>query len=94
MAVYREVFETILFFEAITSQAGPAGLRSVVLGALAGVLAITALAVGAFRFGLQLPRNWQGDAPHAGSQLILQIAHGHLDRERHERLPPSCASSR
>jgi len=29
VAVYRELFETILFLEAITSQAGPAGMNAV-----------------------------------------------------------------
>jgi len=55
VAVYREVFETILFFEAILTQAGPTGLRAVVAGVLAGGLLLAALAVGAFRFGLRMP---------------------------------------
>jgi high-affinity iron transporter len=55
IAVYREVFETILFFEAIVTQAGPTGLRAVVFGALAGGLLLATLALGAFRFGLRMP---------------------------------------
>jgi len=55
MAVYREAFETILFFEAITAQAGPSGLHAVLLGIAAGALLLAVLALGAFRFGLRMP---------------------------------------
>lgn len=55
VAVYREVFETMLFFEAIVTQAGPTGVRAVVFGVCAGALLLTALALGAFRFGLRMP---------------------------------------
>jgi high-affinity iron transporter len=55
VAVYRELFESILFFEAIAAQAGPAGLHAVFMGAAAGAVLLTALALGAFRYGLRMP---------------------------------------
>jgi high-affinity iron transporter len=55
VAVYRELFETILFLEAITSQAGPTGMNAVLAGAGAGLLLLALLALFAFRFGLRMP---------------------------------------
>jgi high-affinity iron transporter len=55
VAVYRELFETILFLEAITSQAGPAGTRAIVAGCASGLVLLALLALFAFRFGLRMP---------------------------------------
>jgi high-affinity iron transporter len=55
LAVYRELFETVLFYEALGLQVGSEGLHMIWLGigvALAILLAIVFLMV---RFGLQLP---------------------------------------
>jgi high-affinity iron transporter len=55
VAIYREVFETILFYEAIAAQAGELGRNAVLAGAGAGLLLLAALALVTFRFGLRLP---------------------------------------
>jgi high-affinity iron transporter len=55
VAVYRELFETILFMQAITSQAGPAGSRAIVLGSATGIAVLGLLALAGFRFGRRMP---------------------------------------
>jgi high-affinity iron transporter len=55
VAVYREVFETILFYEAVIANAGPEGLRSVLFGTAAGACLLLVLAYVAFRVGARLP---------------------------------------
>jgi high-affinity iron transporter len=55
LAVYREVFETVLFYEALWVQAGDAGHGGVIggFGAAAAALALIAWLV--FRYGVRLP---------------------------------------
>jgi high-affinity iron transporter len=55
LAVYREIFEVVLFYEALWAQAGPGGGRPLLagVGAAVGVLALVAWAV--FHYGLRLP---------------------------------------
>jgi high-affinity iron transporter len=55
MAVYRELFETILFFEALAAQAGPGGTRSLGVGVAAGAGLLGLLAVAILRFGMRVP---------------------------------------
>jgi high-affinity iron transporter len=52
VAVYREVFETILFFTALSAEGNVGALA---LGALAGVVCLTVIAVAMFRFSKRLP---------------------------------------
>jgi high-affinity iron transporter len=52
IAVYREVFETILFF---TAMAAEGGVGSLVAGGLAGVVALAVIAVAMLRFSRRLP---------------------------------------
>lgn len=55
LAVYRELFEIILFYEALLSQAGPAGQRAV-LGGIAAATVLLALVGGAIlKFSVRLP---------------------------------------
>jgi len=51
-AVYREGFETVLFYQALLFDAGYA---SVLLGAIPGALVIGAIGVGIIRMGVKLP---------------------------------------
>ena len=51
-AVYREGFETVLFYQALLFDAGYA---SVLMGALPGALVIGAIGVGIIRMGVKLP---------------------------------------
>jgi high-affinity iron transporter len=52
IAVYREVFETILFF---TAMAAEGSVGSLVAGGLAGAVALVAIAVAMLRFSRRLP---------------------------------------
>ncbi|HKP34110.1 MAG TPA: FTR1 family protein [Sphingomicrobium sp.] len=52
IAVYREVFETILFFTAMAAEGSVGGL---VAGGLAGCVALAAIAVAMLRFSQRLP---------------------------------------
>lgn len=54
LAVYREAFETVLFYQALWLRA-PAQGAAVVAGFLAGGLALALLMVGMFQFGLKIP---------------------------------------
>lgn len=54
-AVYRELFEIILFYEALWAQAGPDGHAAIAGGAVGGAALLTAAAVAIFRFGVRLP---------------------------------------
>jgi high-affinity iron transporter len=55
VAVYRECFETVLFFQALSAQAGPAGEAPLVAGIGAGLILLAVLALTVFRFGQRMP---------------------------------------
>lgn len=62
LAVYREGFETILFYKALLTSAGPAGAAgfgggggAVAAGILAGALALVIVYVAINRFGVKVP---------------------------------------
>lgn len=55
IAVYREVFETILFFQALWLQTTPAGQRMVLFGALCGAVALALASWGLLRLSTRLP---------------------------------------
>lgn len=56
VAVYREVFETVLFYQALWVQVTlPRAASSTVAGAATGLLAIFGIAWAIFRFGVRLP---------------------------------------
>lgn len=55
VAVYRECFETVLFFQALAAQAGPEGRGSLAAGVGAGIVVLAVLAILVFRFGQRLP---------------------------------------
>jgi len=55
IAVYRECFETVLFYQALAAQAGPAGSGPLFAGISAGVVLLAVLALTVFRFGQRLP---------------------------------------
>lgn len=55
IAVYREVFETILFFQALWLQTTPAGQSMVLVGALCGALALALVSWGLLRLSTRLP---------------------------------------
>jgi high-affinity iron transporter len=57
LAVYREGFETILFYQALLTSAGAArgGTPAVVAGVAAGALALVIIYVAIDRFGMRIP---------------------------------------
>ena len=55
VAVYRECFETVLFYQALAAHAGPAGARPIAAGIGAGIVLLAILAALVFRFGRRLP---------------------------------------
>lgn len=55
VAVYREILETVLFFQALAAQAGPEGRDALLAGIGAGVALLAVLATSVFRLGQRLP---------------------------------------
>lgn len=55
LAVYREVFETILFYQALWIQVEPAAHRAVFGGAAAAVVVLVAVTWAVERFGVRMP---------------------------------------
>jgi high-affinity iron transporter len=56
LAVYREGFETVLFYKALIISAGPsAGLTPILGGMLAGAVLLVGVYVAVSRFGIRLP---------------------------------------
>ena len=55
IAVYRELFETVLFYEALWAQAGVAGGPAIIGGLSAAIVALGIIAWLIFRFGMRLP---------------------------------------
>jgi high-affinity iron transporter len=55
VAVYRECFETVLFFQALSAQAGTDGTAPLFAGIGAGAALLAVLALTVFRFGQRLP---------------------------------------
>ena len=55
LAVYREMFETVLFYQALWVQTGEAGRGALVSGLVAAVVVLAAIGWGLFRYSLRLP---------------------------------------
>jgi len=55
IAVYREVFETVLFYQTLWLQAGAGGQHMVLLGFLSAAAALVVLAWLIFKFSVRLP---------------------------------------
>jgi len=58
LAVYREAFETVLFYQALWIEAGPAGRLAVAGGFGVAALGLVLLAWLILRMGLHLPVGW------------------------------------
>lgn len=58
LAVYREAFETVLFYQALWLEAGPDGHVAVVAGFAAAVVGLVVLAWMILKAGLRLPLGW------------------------------------
>lgn len=55
LAVYRELFEIILFYEALLSQAGPDGLRAVLGGIGAAAVLLVLVGAAILKFSVRMP---------------------------------------
>ena len=55
LAVYREGFETILFYKALLTSAGPGATTGVVGGVVVGAAALVLVYIAINRFGLKVP---------------------------------------
>lgn len=55
LAVYREAFETVLFYQALWQQVGEGAHGSVIVGLLCGIAALVMLAWAILRYGIRLP---------------------------------------
>lgn len=55
LAVYREIFETILFYQSLWLQGGAAHQTSFIMGILVALGLLAILGVGLFKFALRLP---------------------------------------
>jgi high-affinity iron transporter len=71
LAVYREAFETVLFYQALWIESGPAGRLAVGGGVAVAAIALAALAWAILRIGLRLPI---GLFFGAGSLLMAVLA--------------------
>lgn len=58
LAVYREAFETVLFYQALWVEAGPSGRLAVAAGCLAGFAGLALIAWLILKLGLRLPIGW------------------------------------
>ncbi|GAA0362604.1 cytochrome c/FTR1 family iron permease [Bowmanella denitrificans] len=55
VAVYREIFEIILFYQALWLQAGPEGQQAVIFGMLAAAVLLVVLSVVIFKLAMRVP---------------------------------------
>ncbi len=55
VAVYREIFEVILFYQALWMQAGSAGHGAVLWGVLVAAVALVAISYGIFKAAMHIP---------------------------------------
>jgi high-affinity iron transporter len=69
LAVYREIFETVLFYQALASQAGPEGHAALVAGVATGAVALAAVTWAILRWSARLPLG----AFFTGSALLLAV---------------------
>lgn len=68
-AVYRELFETVLFYQALWAQTNDSTRPALWSGMLAASLTLLVIGWGLFRFGIRLPLN----AFFSGTSLLLAI---------------------
>jgi high-affinity iron transporter len=66
LAVYRELFETILFYQALAAQAGPEGHGALLAGVAVGALLLIALTWAILRWSARIPLG-----PFFGASAVL-----------------------
>jgi high-affinity iron transporter len=68
-AVYREIFETVLFYQALWAQTSDSTRPALWSGILTAALTLLAVGWGLFRFGIRLPLN----SFFSGTSILLAI---------------------
>jgi high-affinity iron transporter len=76
LAVYREMFETVLFTQALWIQSGSDGRRGVMTGLGAGALVLIVLAWLILKVGVRLPIGWMFGASSALLALLAVVLVG------------------
>jgi high-affinity iron transporter len=77
LAVYREVFEVVLFYEALWAQAGPSGHDVVVAGIVVAAVLLAVIGFAIFRYSLRLPTALFFSATSGLLALLAVIFTGH-----------------
>jgi high-affinity iron transporter len=77
LAVYREMFEIVLFYQALWAQAGDAGRTAVLGGMAAAAVALAAIGLAIFRYSLRLPIGPFFAATSALLALLAVVFTGH-----------------
>ncbi|MGQ0558145.1 MAG: FTR1 family protein, partial [Sphingosinicella sp.] len=77
LAVYREMFEIVLFYQALWVQAGEAGRAPVLGGAAAAAVLLAVIGIALFKYSLRLPIGPFFGAMSALLGLLAVIFTGH-----------------
>jgi high-affinity iron transporter len=77
LAVYREMFEIVLFYQALWAQAGAAGRGAVLGGMAAAAAALTAIAFASFTYSVRLPLGLFFGATSGLLALLAVVFAGH-----------------
>ena len=77
LAVYREMFEIVLFYQALWAQAGPGGETAVLGGAAAAAVALAVIGFALFKYSVRLPIGLFFGATSALLALLAVIFTGH-----------------
>lgn len=77
LAVYREMFEIVLFYQALWAQAGDAGRGAVLGGMGAAAVALAILGFALFRYSMRLPMGLFFGATSALLALLAVVFTGH-----------------
>jgi len=77
LAVYREIFEIVLFYQALWVQAGPGGHHAVLVGILAALGSLAVIGYALLRFSVRLPIGPFFGATSALLALLAVVFTGH-----------------
>ena len=78
LAVYREIFEIVLFYQALWVQAGPGGHHAVLAGIGAGAGALAVIGYALLRFSVRLPMGPFFGATAGLLALLAVVFTGHV----------------
>lgn len=76
-AVYREIFETVLFYQALWAQVGEAGQTAVIGGMVLAAVLLAAIGIAIFKYSIRLPIGIFFTATSALIALLAVVFTGH-----------------